>query len=40
MAKDFAMKYLGIEDSISKNLSNIYEKAKAEIENKIFKVKN
>lgn len=40
MAKDFAIKYLGVNDSISTNLSNIYEKARAEIENKILKVKN
>jgi len=40
MAKDFALKYLGVNDSISINLSNTYEKAKLEIEAKITKVRN
>ena len=40
MAKDFALKYLGANDSISINLNATYEKAKIEIESKIAKVKN
>ena len=38
-ARDFAVKYLGIEDTISKNLDKTYEKAKEEIEVKIAKAK-
>ena len=38
-AKDFAYKYLGHGDSIAQNLAATYEKAKAEIEVKIQKVK-
>ena len=38
-AKDFACKYLGFGDSIAQNLTQTYEKAKAEIEVKIAKVK-
>ena len=40
MARDFANSYLGTDDSISQNLSQIYEKAKHEIEQKITKIKN
>lgn len=32
MARDFANAYLGTDDSISQNLSQIYDKAKSEIE--------
>ena len=32
MARDFATTYLGVDDSISTNLSQIYDKAKGEIE--------
>ena len=38
-AKDFACRYLGSSDSIAQNLTATYEKAKAEIEVKIAKVK-
>ena len=37
MAKNFATKYLGPDDSITHNLNEIYEKAKLEIEVKIRK---
>ena len=39
MAKEFAEKYLGKEDDITINLSNIYMKAKEQISVKINKVK-
>ena len=32
MARDFANAYLGTDDNISQNLSQIYDKAKSEIE--------
>ena len=40
MAKNFALKYLGPDDSITHNLNDIYEKAKMEIEVKIRKQRN
>ena len=40
MAKEFAVKYLGVSDSISINLSATYDKAKTEIDQKITKVRN
>lgn len=39
MARDFALQYLGADDAISQNLSDIYEKADAEIQQKIMKTK-
>ena len=39
MAKDFAEKYLGEEDDISRNLFRIYCKAKEQIAIKIKKAK-
>lgn len=38
-ATDFADRYLGSNDGITLNLKNIYEKAKAEIDKKIDKIK-
>ena len=39
MAKEFAERYLGKEDDITINLTNIYDKAKAEIDSQINKAK-
>ena len=39
MARDFANSYLGTDDNISKRMSEIYEKAKDEIEIKMNKIK-
>lgn len=40
MAKDFAEKYLGPTDDITVNLTNIYERAKNDINIQLQKVKD